>query len=235
MLGVWPSPNYHWRWHQCQKQQIPLPLSIATAKQDEFYEGGCSIFCHPLDMHVWFSLQPAINSSSSLADQPENAFHHQELPPQNNNKQGDESFESGYGSPMFTSGVPKHFVIATLLAQCGDIESNPGPKPKKGAAEPKPDPQKIMEEKVGCFIELLSEQNLYCLHGLIFQMFHFHHFFLLVQVSKTSKSWHLKLSETKCVGILLSNKQKMQCFSINYAFILPLPCRYLNLEMILNI
>ena len=41
----------------------------------------------------------------------------------------------------------KLFVIASLLAQCGDIESNPGPKPKKGA-EPKPDPQKIMEEKV---------------------------------------------------------------------------------------
>ena len=155
MLGpVWPSPNYHWRWDQCQKQQIPL--SKATlAKRDEIYEGGCSTFCHPLDMRVWFSsMQPAINSSSSLAEQPENAFHHQELLPQNNNKQGDEAFESGYGSPtMFTSGVPKHFVIATLLAQCGDIESNPGPKPKKGAAEPKPDPQKIMEEKVGYFVE----------------------------------------------------------------------------------
>ena len=157
MLGpVWPSPNYHWRWDQCQKQQIPLPLSKATlAKQDEIYEGGCSTFCHPLDMRVWFSsMQPAINSSSSLADQPENAFHHQELLPQNNNKRGEALFESGYGSPtMFTSGVPKHFVIATLLAQCGDIESNPGPKPKKGAAEPKPDPQKIMEEKVGYFVE----------------------------------------------------------------------------------
>ena len=44
----------------------------------------------------------------------------------------------------------KLFVIASLLAQCGDIESNPGPKPKKGA-EPKPDPQKIMEDKEGLF------------------------------------------------------------------------------------
>ena len=35
------------------------------------------------------------------------------------------------------------FVVTALLAQCGDVESNPGPK-----REPKPDKAKIMADKV---------------------------------------------------------------------------------------
>ena len=39
--------------------------------------------------------------------------------------------------------VAKQFVVAASLAQCGDVESNPGPK-----REPKPDKAKIMADKV---------------------------------------------------------------------------------------
>ena len=45
--------------------------------------------------------------------------------------------------------VVKHFVVAAHLAQCGDVESNPGPK-----REPKPDKAKIMADKVGVFDNL---------------------------------------------------------------------------------
>ena len=38
---------------------------------------------------------------------------------------------------------PKSFDVVTLLAQCGDIESNPGPK-----RERPPDKAKIMADKV---------------------------------------------------------------------------------------
>ena len=46
--------------------------------------------------------------------------------------------------PM-TISVAKQFVVAAHLAQCGDVESNPGPK-----REPKPDKAKIMADKVMC-------------------------------------------------------------------------------------
>ena len=47
--------------------------------------------------------------------------------------------------------VVKHFVVAAHLAQCGDVESNPGPK-----REPKPDKAKIMADKVGFTIFILT-------------------------------------------------------------------------------
>ena len=92
--------------------------------------------------------QPPANSSSSKSTQLQQWW---VLNENNNNKL---QFPSNHTelieneASITTSN--KLFVIASLLAQCGDIESNPGPKPKKGA-EPKPDPQKIMEEKVGLF------------------------------------------------------------------------------------
>lgn len=57
--------------------------------------------------------------------------------------------EVGLHSKMPAMVPPaKQFTIASFLAQCGDIESNPGPKAKK---EAKPDPKKIMEDKVMYF------------------------------------------------------------------------------------
>ena len=38
---------------------------------------------------------------------------------------------------------------AMLLLLSGDVESNPGPIGRSRSREPKPDPKKIMEEKVG--------------------------------------------------------------------------------------
>ena len=49
---------------------------------------------------------------------------------------------------MPTTTICKLFDISTFLAQCGDVESNPGPKAKK---EAKPDPKKVMEDKVRLF------------------------------------------------------------------------------------
>ena len=54
---------------------------------------------------------------------------------------------------LFLPSVPmpsvvKHFVVAAHLAQCGDVESNPGPK-----REPKPDKAKIMADKVRFFVK----------------------------------------------------------------------------------
>lgn len=51
----------------------------------------------------------------------------------------------------YQMAVAKEFAIASFLAQCGDIESNPGPKAKK---EAKPDPKKVMEDKVRVFQKL---------------------------------------------------------------------------------
>ena len=61
--------------------------------------------------------------------------------------------------------VAKQFVVAASLAQCGDVESNPGPK-----REPKPDKAKIMADKVTqlfftyflCWdtIQIVSSKNL---------------------------------------------------------------------------
>ncbi len=50
----------------------------------------------------------------------------------------------------YQMAVAKEFAIASFLAQCGDIESNPGPKAKK---EAKPDPKKVMEDKVRVFFK----------------------------------------------------------------------------------
>ena len=38
---------------------------------------------------------------------------------------------------------------AMLLLLSGDVETNPGPIGRSKSREPKPDPKKIMEEKVG--------------------------------------------------------------------------------------
>ena len=38
---------------------------------------------------------------------------------------------------------------AMLLLMSGDVETNPGPIGRSRSREPKPDPKKIMEEKVG--------------------------------------------------------------------------------------
>jgi hypothetical protein len=46
-------------------------------------------------------------------------------------------------SGVFFMLVSKIFVIVSLLALCGDVESNPGPK-----KEAKPDKAKIMQDKV---------------------------------------------------------------------------------------
>jgi len=48
--------------------------------------------------------------------------------------------------------VAKQFVVAASLAQCGDVESNPGPK-----REPKPDKAKIMADKVDSHDAKLEE------------------------------------------------------------------------------
>lgn len=45
----------------------------------------------------------------------------------------------------------KQFTFDSFLAQCGDIESNPGPK-----REPKPDKAKIMQDKVSFIAHLYS-------------------------------------------------------------------------------
>merc|ERR1719219_3016865 len=55
---------------------------------------------------------------------------------------------SGLAGPCMP---PKSFDVATFLAQCGDVESNPGPK--KGA----PDKAKIYQDKVDSHDTKLEE------------------------------------------------------------------------------
>ena len=133
------SPNENW-W--CQQRRNNTGDGLL------FCQGGGDIFpltnSHPKYNNVAV-LPPANHSSSSLVRQLlfEEAFFH-EIPSNSLNM----FFPNcDLSSSMQETEIANLFVIATLLAQCGDIESNPGPKPKKGA-EPKPDPQKIMEEKV---------------------------------------------------------------------------------------
>ena len=132
------SPNENW-W--CQQRRNNTGDGLL------FCQGGGDIFpltnSHPKYNNV--AVLPANHSSSSLVRQLlfEEAFFH-EIPSNSLNM----FFPNcDLSSSMQETEIANLFVIATLLAQCGDIESNPGPKPKKGA-EPKPDPQKIMEEKV---------------------------------------------------------------------------------------
>ena len=67
--------------------------------------------------------------------------------------------------PM-TISVAKQFVVAAHLAQCGDVESNPGPK-----REPKPDKAKIMADKVMCTPILLYFSHFQNLQYLVFVPF----------------------------------------------------------------
>ena len=107
-----------------QRQPPPLPANSSSSKSAWWVNNQqCPPFCFDGKTMEEIQLPVAISRKNSLI-----------IP----------------GEEEATITSKKLFVIASLLAQCGDIESNPGPKPKKGA-EPKPDPQKIMEDKVGLF------------------------------------------------------------------------------------
>ena len=142
-----PSPNENWWCQQQRRNYTGGPL---------FCQGGGDIFpltensSHPKYNNVAVLLPPANHSSSSLVRQlllfEDLAAFFNKIPSNLLNM----FVNLPSLSMQETTEIANLFVIATLLAQCGDIESNPGPKPKKGA-EPKPDPQKIMEEKVNKF------------------------------------------------------------------------------------
>ena len=154
-MGVVVPNNYYNGGTRCRRQQYKGGHDGSNIEEITYFSPST---CH-IDVNN-LPIMPANSSSSSKSSQQHwcvNQNNKLQFPPfcfdenfamEASAAAGNESKIQLPYSEEATITSNKLFVIASLLAQCGDIESNPGPKPKKGA-EPKPDPQKIMEDKVG--------------------------------------------------------------------------------------